>query len=154
MGLPAPRASRFWRRALPVMYGFIKLLDPAIRSSWRSSGVGLGNVVELRVAGRRTGRIRRVLLTLLSDGSVWFVGHPNGDVAWTRNLEDAVTADMAFRRGAPVIVRARRLDDGPERDRAILATSQHPFPANVMYRLARRHIRAVGVFFALERIEA
>jgi hypothetical protein len=52
-----------------------------------------------------------------------------------------------------VHVVARRLDAGPERDRAIAATSQHVFPGNVVYRLARRHIRAVGVYFALEIAE-
>ena len=92
--------------------------------------------MELRVAGRRTGRYRRVLLTLLGDDERWFLGHPNGDVAWTRNLAAAETADIAFRRGGPLLVRARLLEPGPERDAAILATSQHPFPANVMYRLA------------------
>src|SRR5262245_1498819 len=95
--LPAPRASGFWRRALPTMYGVIKLLDPLIRSEWRSTGIGLGNVVDLRVAGRRSGAYRRTLLTLLVDGDRWFLGHPNGDVAWTRNLEAAGTADIAFR---------------------------------------------------------
>ena len=65
-------------------------------------------------------------------------------MGWTRNLEAAGTADIAFRAAAPVSVRARRLEPGEERDRAILATGQHPFPANIVYRLARRHIRAVG----------
>jgi hypothetical protein len=132
------------------MYGFLKLTDPLVRSSWRTSGAGLGNVVELRVAGRKTGAYRRVLLTLLVDGDRWFLGHPNGDVAWTRNLEAAGTADIAFRRGAPVSVRAMRLEPGDERDRAIRATRQQPFPANIVYGLARAHIRAVGTFFVVE----
>ena len=149
-----PRRSRFWNRALPVMYGFIKLLDPLIRSSWQASGMGLRNVVELRVAGRRTGTYRRVLLTLLQDGDQWFLGQPNGDVHWTRNLEAAGTADICFRRQAPVAIRARRLGAGELRDRAIRSTGQHPFPANLIYRLARRHIRAVGVFFAIDPVSA
>ena len=37
--------------------------------------------------------------------------------------------------------RASRLPDGPERDAAIKATWQHPFPGNVVYRLGRRHVR-------------
>ena len=134
------------------MYGFIRFMDPMIRGSWQASGAGLGNVVELRVAGRRSGIYRRVLLTLLVDGDRWFLGHPNGDVHWTRNLEAAGTADLAFRRTAPITVRGRRLTPGAERDRAILATGQHPFPANIVYRLARRHIRAVGAFFAVEPV--
>jgi hypothetical protein len=154
MGLPAPRASRFWRRALPVMYAFIRLLDPLVHPSWQASGLGLRNVVELRVAGRRTGVYRRVLLTLLQDGGQWFLGHPNGDVGWTRNLEAAGTADIAFRGLAPVPVSARRLEPGELRDRAIGSTGQHPFPGNLVYRLARAHIRAVGVFFAIDPISA
>lgn len=134
------------------MYGFIRFMDPMIRGSWQASGAGLGNVVELRVAGRRSGIYRRVLLTLLVDGNRWFIGHPNGDVHWTRNLAAAGTADLAFRRTAPITIRGRRLAPGAERDRAILATGQHPFPANIVYRLARRHIRAVGAFFAIEPV--
>jgi hypothetical protein len=152
MELPPPKASGFWRRALPVIYAFIGFVDPLARASWQASGPGLRNVVELRVAGRRTGTIRRVLLTLLVDGDAWFLGHPNGDVNWTRNLEAAGTADMAFRRLPSVIIRARRLEPGEERDRAILATDQHPFPGNIYYRLARAHIRAVGVFFSIEPV--
>jgi hypothetical protein len=152
MELPAPKPSRFWRRALPVMYGFIGFLDPLIRSSWRASGVGLRNVVELRVAGRRTGAYRHILLTLLRDGDQWFLGHPSGDVSWTRNLEAAGTADIAFRRGPAVTIRATRLEPGARRDQAIRTTGQHPFPANVIYRLARAHIRAEGVFFAIDRV--
>lgn len=134
------------------MYGIIGFLDPLIRGSWQASGAGLRNVVELRVAGRKSGIYRRVLLTLLVDGNGWFLGHPNGDVSWTRNLDAAGTADLAFRRTAPIAIRARRLEPGAERDRAILATGQHPFPGNIVYRLARRHIRAVGTFFAVEPV--
>jgi hypothetical protein len=154
MQLPAPRASGFWRRALPGMYALLEFLDPMIRGSWLASGAGLGNVVDLRVAGRRTGIYRRTLLTLLVDGERWYLGHPNGEVDWTRNLEAAGTADLAFRRQAPLAVRARRLEPGEERDRAIRATRQQPFPANIVYRLARAHIRAVGVYFAIEPARA
>ena len=126
----------------------IRLLDPMVRSQWRA--FGLGNVVELRVAGRRSGRIRSVLLGLLQDDGHWFLGHPNGDVDWTRNLELAGTADLAFHGRPALTIRATRLPRGALRDRAILATSQHVFPGNLVYRLARRHIRAVGTFFEIE----
>lgn len=154
MELPTARESRFWRLALPLMYGFLRFMDPMIRGSWQASGVGLGNIVELRVAGRRTGAYRKVLVTLLADGPQWFLGHPNGDVSWTRNLEAAGTADIAFRRSPPLTVRATRLPSGELRDRAIGTTGQHPFPGNLVYRLARRHIRAVGVFFAIEPVSS
>jgi hypothetical protein len=40
---------------------------------------------------------------------------------------------------------------GPERERVIRATfRQHPFPGNVLYRLAGGHIRDVGRFYRLE----
>lgn len=152
MELPAPRESRFWRRALRVQYAVIRFLDPLIRREWRSTGIGLGNVVELRVAGRRSGRYRSVLLTLLRDGEQWFLGHPNGDVAWTRNLEAAGTADLKFPRTVPIPIRARRLS-GPDRDVPMRLFDQHPFPGNLVYRAARAHIRAVGVYFALDRID-
>jgi hypothetical protein len=133
------------------MYGLLALLDPLVRRWWRAAG--LGNVVELRVEGRRSGRPRAVLLGLLRDGNRWFLGHPNGDVEWTRNLEAAGDAELAFRGLPSLPVRAYRLQPGDVRDRAILATGQHPFPGNLVYRLARAHIRAVGAFFAVEPID-
>ena len=136
------------------MYSVIGFLDPLIRASWRASGLGLRNVVELRVVGRRTGTYRSVLLTLLHDGDQWFLGHPNRDVAWTLNLDSAGTADITFRRSPAVAVAGRRLEPGALRDRAIASTGQHPFPANLIYRLARAHIRAEGVFFAIDRVSA
>jgi hypothetical protein len=151
MELPPPRASRFWRRALPAMYALIKLVDPLVRVEWRSTGIGLGNVVELRVAGRRSGRYRSVLLTLLRDGERWFLGHPNGHVAWTLNLEAAGTADLKLPRSVPMLVRARRLE-GADVDAPIRLFDQHPFPGNLVYRAARAHIRAVGVYFEIDRV--
>jgi hypothetical protein len=148
MGLPPPRASGFWRRYLPLQYRLIRFLDPLVRLQWRA--LGLGNIVELHVPGRRTGLPRPILLGLLRDGEHWFLGHPNGDVPWTRNLEANGGGDLVFRPPTRVPVRATRLEPGALRDRAILATSQHVFPGNVAYRLARAHIRAVGTYFLIE----
>jgi len=150
--LPAPRASRFWRRFFPIQYRVIRLLDPLTRSFWAS--FGLGNVIELRVVGRRTGRERRVLLGLLRHGDRWFLGHPNGDVPWTLNLAAAGTADLVFHPPTTLTVRATRLPPGELRDRAIASTGQHPFPGNLIYRLARAHIRAVGAYFLIEVVAA
>jgi hypothetical protein len=152
VSLPPPRASGFWRRYLPIQYRLIRLLDPLVRPWWHV--FGLGNVVELRVAGRRSGRVRPVLLGLLRDEGRWFLGHPNGDVGWTRNLEAAGTADLVFHGVRGMTIRATRLPSGALRDRAILATGQHVFPGNVVYRLARGHIRAVGAYFEIEPISA
>lgn len=135
------------------MYRVIQLLDPLIRREWRSTGIGLGNVVELRVAGRRTGQYRSVLLTLLRDGERWFLGHPNGDVPWTLNLDAAVNADLKFARTVPIPIRARRLS-GKDRDVPMHLFDQHPFPGNLVYRAARAHVRAVGVYFEIDRIDS
>jgi hypothetical protein len=146
--MPAPRFSRFWNRWLPIQYRLIRLLGPFARTVWR--GYGLGNVVELQVTGRHTGRTRRVLLGLLRDGDRWFLGHPNGDVAWTRNLQAAGRAALVFRPPTTVPIRATLLEPGELRDRAILATGQHVFPGNLVYRLARRHVLAAGTYFLIE----
>jgi hypothetical protein len=146
-----PRHSTAWSIYLRVQYRLIRILDPLVRTIWKA--FGLGNVVELRVPGRRTGRDRGVMHGLLRDEGDWFIGHPNGDTAWTRNLAAAGGGTLSLSWPRSVHVVARRLDAGPERDRAIAATSQHVFPGNIVYRLARRHIRAVGVYFALDIAE-
>ena len=148
MSLPEPRPSTAWRWYLRAQYRLIRLLDPFVATFWRA--YGLGNVVELHVPGRRTGRPRPILLGLLRDGEHWFLGHPNGDVAWTRNLEAADSAALSFRYPTSVPIRATRLPPGELRDRAILLTGQHVFPGNIVYRLARAHVRAVGVYFSIE----
>jgi Domain of unknown function (DUF385). len=150
--LPAPRFSAAWHRWLPIQYRLIALLDPLVRLVWR--GFGLGNIIELRVRGRRTGQTRTVLLGLLRDGDRWFLGHPNGDVAWTRNLEAAGAAELVFRPPTALPVRAQLLPPGELRDRAIASTGQHVFPGNLIYRLARAHVRAVGTYFLIEVGEA
>lgn len=146
--LPPARRSAAWQRFFPVEYRLIRFLDPVVRWWWLAAG--LGNVVELRVPGRRTGATRSVLLGLLREGDQWFLGHPNGDVAWTRNLEAADVAEIAFHGRGTLRVRATRLAPGDLRDRAIAATQQHVFPGNLVYRLAWPHIRAVGAYFLIE----
>jgi len=135
---------------LRLQYRLIRLLDPFVRPSWR--GYGLGNVVELRVRGWRSGLPRPILLGLLRDGNRWFLGHPNGDVPWTRNLEAAGIAQLSLSWPGAIEIRATRLADGELRDRAVLATGQHVFPGNVIYRLARSHVRAVGTYFLIEPV--
>jgi deazaflavin-dependent oxidoreductase (nitroreductase family) len=142
------RYSRAWHAAFRVLYAFLGLLDPLIRAWWRA--YGLGNVVELEVPGRRTAQPRRVIVGLLTAGERWYVGHPNGDVDWTRNLAAAGRADVRLAGTLPVTVDATPLPDGEERESAIRATDQHPFPGNAIYGLARRHVRAAGVYFRLD----
>ena len=149
---PLPtRRSAVWAVAFRVMYRGLRLLDPLIRS-WMATGMpGLDGVVELRYAGRQTGRARRTLVTLIDVDGRWYAGHPNGPAGWVRNVEAAgsVEIEPAGVHGSRFAV--RRLEAGPERDAVIRATwTQQPFPANLIYRAARRHVAAVGVYHRLE----
>lgn len=145
--------SRFWRAVLRQMYALLALLDPFIRRFWQR--FGLGNVVELRVDRRSDGKSRSRLLGLLRTGGHEYLGHPNGHCGWTLDLQAAGRAMLyAPRAGRQREVRATLLEHGPEREAAILATNQHPFPGNLVYRLARNHIRAVGIYFRLGPVPA
>jgi deazaflavin-dependent oxidoreductase (nitroreductase family) len=131
------------------MYGMLRLLDPILRAWWRMFGIGI--TAQLTVRGRRTGRDRSVLVGLLNVDGRQYVGHPNGPVDWTHNLAAAGQARVAQLPGVWATLRAVPLSDGPERDAVIAATArQQPFPGNLVYRAAQRHIRAVGVYFRLE----
>ena len=140
--------SPFWRRAFKLQYRLIAWLDPLIRVFWRR--FGLGNTVDVQVL-RRNGRGERSrLLGLLRAGGGLYLGHPNGDVGWTRDLEAAGGGLLRYPNGVEWRFTAARLPLGDEREQAIRSTGQHPFPGNLTYRLGRRHIRAVGVFFRIE----
>ena len=144
-----PRRSAFWNATFPLFYGVIGALDPLLRRRWASAGIGITS--SLTVSGRRTGRERSVLVGLISVDGRWYVGHPNGEVDWTANLRAAGRARIAPRPGAEVDVIAQPLTPGAERDAAILAASrQQPFPANLLYRAARRHILSQGRYFRLD----
>ena len=148
--MTARRGSRFWRIALRVMYRFLRLVDPLIRSWRANSAPGLDGVVEVSISGRTSGKSRSTLLTILNIGDQWYLGHPNGDTEWTRNAEAAgvVRIDPPGAHGRAF--RVVRLAPGPERDAVIEATRvQQPFPANYIYRAANRHIAAVGIYFRL-----
>ena len=68
---------------------------------------------------------------------------------WTRDLRAAGHGLIRWPNGGEWRFTASLLQPGAERERAIRATSQHPFPGNVVYRLGRRHVRREGVFFRL-----
>ena len=141
--------------AFRVFYRGIRLMDPMIRSWIAAGSPGLDGVVELRYVGRRNGRARRVLVTLLTVDGGWYVGHPNGEAGWVRSIEaaGAVDVDPPGVEGSRFAV--RRLAPGPERDAVIRATwTQQPFPGRLVYRAARRHVAAVGVYHRLEPIPA
>jgi len=128
----------------------IRLLDPLIRS-WVANGYpGLDGVVEIRTLGRRSGRERRSMVTLLVVDGQAYVGHPNGEAAWIANATASGWIGVDRGDGATAQSRVTRLEDGPVRDAVIRATwSQQPFPANLLYRAARRHVAAAGVYLRL-----
>ena len=140
--------SRFWHASFRVMYRILALIDPFVRAMWRRFGIG--NVVELDVLSRRHGTSHRRLVGILMVGEQRYIGHPNGDVGWTRDLRAAGAATIRWPEGTSLAFDARLLAPGDERETAIRATGQHPFPGNLFYRLGRRHVRAVGVYFRLE----
>jgi hypothetical protein len=56
---------------------------------------------------------------------------------------------MIWPEGLPLEFRVTRVLEGPEYEAVIRATDQHPFPGKVIYRLARRHVRAAGICYRL-----
>ena len=143
------RVSDPWHAFFPRFYAGLRWLDPLIAAWWRRFGVG--NTLVLEVMGRRTGVRRRVFLGLLVVGDRRYLGHPDGACAWTRNLEAAGGGRLLRPGRAPERVAASPLPAGPEREAVIRATfRQHPFPGNVLYWLARRHVRAVGTYYRIE----
>lgn len=132
------------------MYRFLRLMDPMIRAARARGAPGADGFVELKVPGRTTGRPRTTLLTLLSVDGQHYLGHPNGNTQWTRNVEAAGVVHIDPPAGGETFS-VVRLPPGPERDAVIEATrTQQPFPANLVYRAASRHIAAVGVYFRLD----
>jgi hypothetical protein len=140
--------SSFWRRAFRAQYRILGWLHPLIHAVWRRFGIG--NILELHVAGRDGRGERSRLVGLLHAGGRTYLGHPNGHVGWTRDIQAAGGGVLRYPNGTEWPFRATLLPDGGEREQAIGATSQHPFPGNLVYRLGRGHVRAVGVFFRVE----
>jgi hypothetical protein len=140
--------SRFWRVAYRLQYRILALIDPLVRRWW--SSFGLGNVVELTVHRRDGAGERSRLVGILHADGRRYLGHPNGDVGWTRDLATAGEGRLRYADGSLERIRGVLLPPGAEREAAIIATGQHPFPGDLAYRLGRRHVRAVGVFFRIE----
>ncbi len=143
-----PTGSRAWTAFLRVF--FRTTPTPAMRLLRRT--VGSVPIEELVITGRRSGRERHLLLTLLEIDGKWYIGHPNGASQWVRNLVAAGSCVVIRRDGQRTRVMATELPDGPERDAVIAATSRQPFPANLVYRAARSHILAVGRYFRLDPV--
>lgn len=141
--------SSAWGFGFRTLYRILGLFDPLLRYAWLA--YGLGNVVQITVVGRRSGKPRQALLGLLVADGQWYLGHPNGAAQWTRNLDSADGHLLLTWPGQPpVAFAATLLGPGPERDRAIQATNQHPFPGNLIYGLGRGHVLAAGRYYRLE----
>ena len=137
-------AHAFW----PRFYRLIAWLDPFTRPVWRRFGIG--NVVEVVIPGRHTGRPRTLFLGLLRRDGRTYVGHPDGDCAWTRNLDAAGGGEIVFHDGTRQRFRADALRAGDEREAVIRLTfRQHPFPGMLLYWLSRDHVRATGRYYRL-----
>ena len=115
---------------------------------WRRFGIG--NVVEVVIPGRHTGQPRTLFLGLLRRDGRTYVGHPDGDCAWTRNLDAAGGGEIVFHDGHRQRFRADALPAGDEREAVIRLTfRQHPFPGMLLYWLSRDHVRATGRYYRL-----
>jgi hypothetical protein len=137
-------ALAFW----PRWYRALGILDPVIAALWRRFGIG--NVVRLVVPGRRSGIRRAIFLGLLRVDGRTYLGHPNPACDWTRNVDAAGGGELQFRNGRAETFRAVPLQPGPEQDAVVRAAiRQHPFPAPLLYWLARHHICAVGRYYRL-----
>src|ERR687895_2264701 len=110
-----PRRSHAWSVTFRVAYAILRLIDPLMRWTWFS--IGLGITSKLSVRGRHSGRERSVLVGLLRVNGGWYVGHPNGEVGWTANLREAGVARLAAGPGSPIGATATPPGPAPERDR-------------------------------------
>jgi len=143
----AEHGSRFWHAAFRVQYRILALIDPLVRGFWRANGIG--NTVDLEVPRRNGLGTRSRLIGILHANGMNYVGHPNGEVGWTRDLAAAGRGIAHYHNGASWSFTAARIGPGAERDVVIRATGQHPFPGNLVYRLGRRQVRSAGVYFRL-----
>ena len=140
-------SSLVWRAS----YRVVRVVEPLIRSWIANRLPGLDGIVELRYTGRRTGRARRALVTLLEQDGRWYVGHPNGCAGWLASIIDAGFVDVEPPGAHGPRFTVRLLPAGPERDAVIRATlTQQPFPANLWYRAFHRHVAAAGVYVRLD----
>jgi deazaflavin-dependent oxidoreductase (nitroreductase family) len=143
----AGRYSRAWERSFWLLFR-ITPNRLVLRVAKRLTTLPIAEVV---IVGRRTGLARRYPLSVLHVGGRSYIGHPNGRSQWVRNLLAAGSATVV-RGTQPLTVKAIELDHCPERDAVVQATSQQPFPANLLYRAARCHVEAVGTYFRLEPV--
>jgi deazaflavin-dependent oxidoreductase (nitroreductase family) len=146
MNAPIRRQSRVWHAAFSVLLRAVPRRVALLAA--RRTALPYTEIV---IVGRRTGVARSSVVTLFELDGRWYVGNPNGDAQWARNLA-AAGAAVVLRSTTRTAVAASILQDGPERDRVVRATAHQPPPANLVYRLGRRHVQAAGSYFRLDRV--
>ena len=153
--LSVDRGSFGWRITWRAAYAVVRHLGLLVRLVVIADVPTFSDrILELALTGRRSGKQRPVLVTLITLRGHWYVGHPNGRAGWLANLEasDAISATLLGR--PPVRVRSVPLSVGPERTAVIRETArQQPILARQLYRAAQRHILRAGVYHRLELAE-
>ncbi|UMB71901.1 nitroreductase family deazaflavin-dependent oxidoreductase [Mycobacterium paraterrae] len=101
--------------------GVAKAANALIR--WLAeAGISIAGTRALRVRGRKTGQVRRVVINVLTVGDVAYLVSPRGNTQWARNVRAAgfVEIGPAWRRHT---LRATEVDDAakPELLRRYLA---------------------------------
>jgi hypothetical protein len=135
-----------------VLNGFLKGAPTAAMRALRSH-VPAVVFEDFVIVGRRSGKQRRLLLSLYDIDGTWYVGHPNGTSQWVLNLVAAGGCTVTRRDGRAIRVSAVEVVDPEERERVVRTTGMQPAPAGLIYRGARAHVRAAGRFFRLTPIE-
>lgn len=151
----ADRGNLVWRLVWRTGYMVVRRLGPFVRLLGAMGTPGYEHaIVELGLVGRRSGRPRPVLVTLIGvDGNI-YVGHPNGPRAWLANLAAADSVAVRGLDGTSVNVRGVALGLGHERDGVIRATpAQQPWPGSMLYWAAQRHILRAGIYYRLEPLD-
>jgi hypothetical protein len=156
--LPPPlqvdRGSLGWRITWRAAYAVVRHLGSIVRLCAAADVPTFSDrILELALVGRRTGRSRTVLVTLITYRGSWYVGHPNGRAGWLANLGAAEAVPARVLGQPPLRVRSVPLALGPERTAVILETArQQPILARTLYRAAQGHILRAGVYHRLELV--
>jgi deazaflavin-dependent oxidoreductase (nitroreductase family) len=103
---------------MPVRYdepnGVAKAANTLVR--WLAeAGVSLAGTRALRVRGRKTGKVRKVVINVLTVGGVDYLVSPRGNTQWARNVRAAGAVEMGpgWRRRK---LRATEVDDADKPD--------------------------------------
>jgi deazaflavin-dependent oxidoreductase (nitroreductase family) len=98
---------------MPLRYDELNRVEKAANALIRrlaEAGISLAGARALRVRGRTSGRVRGVVVNVLTVGDVDYVVSPRGDTQWARNVRAAGSVEVgpAWRRRT---LRASEVDD-------------------------------------------